>query len=99
MLISMRRRKTNAAVRTWTLPLALALLCLWGDGASSAPNCKKGQPCGNSCISWDKVCRKPSPSYAPPQSKPAQRPGDVPATVSCPPGRWLVPGSNPPICR
>jgi hypothetical protein len=24
---------------------------------ASAANCKKGQPCGNSCISWDKVCR------------------------------------------
>lgn len=24
----------------------------------SGPNCKKGQPCGNSCISWNKTCRK-----------------------------------------
>ncbi|MBO2548356.1 SH3 domain-containing protein [Shewanella algae] len=23
----------------------------------SAKNCKKGQPCGNSCISWKKTCR------------------------------------------
>ena len=22
-----------------------------------AKNCKKGQPCGNSCISWKKICR------------------------------------------
>ncbi len=24
---------------------------------AQAKNCKKGQPCGNSCISWKKTCR------------------------------------------
>jgi len=24
----------------------------------SGPNCKKGKPCGNSCIAWNKTCRK-----------------------------------------
>jgi len=27
------------------------------DRYSSGPNCKKGKPCGNSCISRDKTCR------------------------------------------
>ena len=34
-------------------------------------NCKKGKPCGNSCISVDKVCRiesSPTPAYVAPQS-------------------------------
>lgn len=26
--------------------------------AETAPQCKKGKPCGNACISKDKVCRK-----------------------------------------
>lgn len=25
---------------------------------SSSPNCKKGKPCGNTCIAWNKTCRK-----------------------------------------
>ncbi|QSX31092.1 SH3 domain-containing protein [Shewanella cyperi] len=33
---------------------------------AQAKNCKKGQPCGNSCISWKKTCRigtYPSKTY------------------------------------
>jgi len=26
------------------------------DKAAKAPNCKKGKPCGNTCIAQDKVC-------------------------------------------
>jgi hypothetical protein len=79
--------------------LDLVLLGAAGGTAAAAPNCKKGQPCGNSCIFWDKVCRKPSPGHAPDRSLPAQRPGDIPATVSCSRGTRLVPGSSPPVCR
>ncbi|MBP4041739.1 MULTISPECIES: SH3 domain-containing protein [unclassified Aeromonas] len=28
-----------------------------------AKNCKKGQPCGNSCISWSKTCRISTHNY------------------------------------
>ncbi|APM00233.1 SH3 domain-containing protein [Pseudoalteromonas phage C5a] len=31
--------------------------------SSEAKNCRKGQPCGNSCISWKKTCRIGSYSY------------------------------------
>jgi hypothetical protein len=35
--------------------------------AAGAPNCTKGKPCGNSCISWDKTCHigSYSPSFGP----------------------------------
>lgn len=35
-----------------------------------AKNCKKGQSCGNSCISWNKICRiGTSPDYISKESK------------------------------
>lgn len=41
--------------RLWILLLVFVL----GHPISiaNAKNCKKGQPCGNSCISWNKTCR------------------------------------------
>ncbi|WP_172590715.1 SH3 domain-containing protein [Shewanella xiamenensis] len=41
--------------RLWILLLVFVL----GHPISiaNAKNCKKGQPCGNSCISWSKTCR------------------------------------------
>lgn len=47
------------------------------SGASWSANCKKGKPCGNSCISWDKTCRIGS-SYSPP---PASSYSPPPATL------------------
>jgi deoxyribonuclease I len=82
------------------LTVCLALVTI--SGAAEAANCKKGIPCGNSCISASKVCHIPpagSGTAAAPKSGSAPASGDVPATVTCPPGRTLVPGSNPPRCR
>ncbi|BBK31204.1 hypothetical protein EDC65_1358 [Stella humosa] len=39
------------------LGLAVAMAALSG-AADAAPNCKKGKPCGGSCIAFDKVFRK-----------------------------------------
>lgn len=36
------------------LGLAVAMAALSG-AADAAPNCKKGKPCGGSCIAFDKV--------------------------------------------
>jgi hypothetical protein len=53
----MRRTLAIAA----TLAFALA-----ASSASAAPNCKVGKPCGNSCISKDKVCHIPGTASAGP---------------------------------
>tara|TARA_B110000196_G_C21115664_1_gene650360 strand:- start:853 stop:1278 length:426 start_codon:yes stop_codon:yes gene_type:complete len=39
------------------------MFCLLITFSSEAKNCKKGQPCGNSCISWKKTCRIGNYSY------------------------------------
>jgi hypothetical protein len=41
---------------------AVVLIFLFGDVSTSAANCKKGIPCGNSCISASKTCHI-SPAY------------------------------------
>src|SRR4051812_48129382 len=47
--------------------LVLALLVLTLAAPVLAKNCKKGCPCGDSCISCEKMCRVDSaPRYAPP---------------------------------
>jgi hypothetical protein len=33
-------------------------VCKPAAAPAGAPNCKKGKPCGNSCIAKDKVCHK-----------------------------------------
>jgi|SynMetStandDraft_1070027.scaffolds.fasta_scaffold13728_1 hypothetical protein len=48
-----------------TLPIFLALLGLITSDAW-AKNCRNSQPCGNSCISWNKTCRIGSSSYVSP---------------------------------
>ncbi|GAA0791110.1 MULTISPECIES: hypothetical protein [Pseudomonadati] len=35
----------------------LVILSFFISLQAEAKNCKKGQPCGNSCISWNKICR------------------------------------------
>jgi hypothetical protein len=51
------------------LRLALAtifvVLAIAPIGAEAAPQCKKGIPCGNSCISADKVCHISAAAPAP----------------------------------
>lgn len=40
-----------------TLLVVVAVYATFFSPLSFAANCKKGQPCGNSCISWAKTCR------------------------------------------
>src|SRR5688500_5241357 len=52
------------------ITFALAL-CAFASETSAQPNCKKGIPCGNSCISASNTCRigtrpEPKPSAEPP---------------------------------
>lgn len=48
---------------------ALTLFCLlWSAQVEAQPNCKKGKPCGNSCIAQNKTCRigaGPAPTATP----------------------------------
>ena len=48
---------------------ALVFACLlWPLGIEAQPNCKKGKPCGNSCIAQNKTCRigaTPTPTATP----------------------------------
>jgi hypothetical protein len=53
-----------------TFALALGFLLLAG-AAEAQKSCKKGQPCGNSCISWSKTCRIGGSAPAPSADRPA----------------------------
>lgn len=95
----------------WLAGAVLLTMAAWSADVYAA-NCKKGIPCGGSCISRDKVCRintptpPPSSNAAPPvgasKKSTPQAAADyndlVPATISCPPGRTLLPATNPPMC-
>jgi len=48
------------AIKITVLLLSLFILLII---PAHAKNCKKGQPCGNSCISWSKTCRINTYSY------------------------------------
>lgn len=39
------------------LVVMLCIFQLFSASDALAKNCKKGQPCGGSCISWSKTCR------------------------------------------
>jgi hypothetical protein len=53
------------------LTTALVLVCLiYPVQIEAQPNCRKGKPCGNSCIARDKVCRVGAPQARPPAAAP-----------------------------
>lgn len=91
--------------------IVAAVLIALVSSPVEAANCKKGIPCGGSCISATKVCRISQPSTTAPTTKSAppvsgpkgtQQSADygdlVPATITCPKGRVLLPGTQPPMC-
>ncbi|MYZ43053.1 hypothetical protein EYW45_08785 [Achromobacter sp. KS-M25] len=48
----------------FTFAVVLAVVSFVAPGTGWARNCKTGQPCGNSCISWSKTCRIGSGSFS-----------------------------------
>lgn len=40
------------------LLLVLLVAVASASGSASWVQCKKGQPCGRSCIAWDKTCHQ-----------------------------------------
>lgn len=55
------RRADVSAPRASTIdpPQIAPEMAAAGDATPCCRACKKGQPCGASCISWDKTCHKP----------------------------------------
>ncbi|MEH8226535.1 SH3 domain-containing protein [Aeromonas veronii] len=55
-----------------------------------AKNCKKGQPCGNSCISWSKTCHKNTYTYSSPieNKKTSKKPAPASTNVLV---RYVIP--------
>jgi LysM repeat protein len=66
----------------------ILLLLLMGNTAD-AKNCKRGQPCGNTCISWSKTCHVGRSSYSPPTAPPKVTYTPPPASPSRPDGSCL----------
>ncbi len=62
--------------------------------AAGAADCDKGQPCGDSCISWDKVCHIGAPAPTP---RPAPRGPSAPASSPVPVAPALPPVPPPPV--
>lgn len=65
--------------------VAILLAGLFAAGAAEAANCRKGKPCGGSCIAQNKVCRigAPTPQLAE-RPRAVDNPGG-PALIDC---RW-----------
>lgn len=77
-------------VAVWVgLAVGLAGWAIPATDAAAAPNCRKGIPCGNSCIAANRTCRKGSPSTAP-----AARPSQPKATPSPASPRSTPPASS-----
>lgn len=57
-----------------SLVVALAALMLLSSAALGQPNCRKGKPCGNTCIAQNRTCRvgPPSPASTTPRAAPSQ---------------------------
>lgn len=54
----------------WTITLAAIAFSAWLSTAAAAPNCKKGIPCGNTCIAADRICHiKETPAQQPKQER------------------------------
>ena len=59
-MIVVVKRILELHLRAVVPKIILALLVIlvgFMPNDSWSKNCRKGQPCGNSCISWDKTCR------------------------------------------
>ncbi|MGE6293318.1 SH3 domain-containing protein [Aeromonas media] len=71
------------AIKRTVLLLSLFVLLII---PAHAKNCKKGQPCGNSCISWSKTCRINAYSYqlATPSTSSTSSTSSSPSTSSTP---------------
>lgn len=73
-------------IRKLTL-LLLSLLVCATTPLVAQKNCKKGKPCGNTCIARDKVCHKDTPGSPAPTNAPPPVPLSTGAEASAP---WVA---------
>src|SRR5207245_7339315 len=78
--------RRRCAVR-YALFTFLSLLAL--SNAEAQKNCRKGIPCGNTCIAANKVCRIGTPS-ARPTTSPAPAPSDSTAVAPTNNTAWVA---------
>lgn len=54
--------------------VAVALITVAAVASEAQPNCRKGKPCGNTCIAQNRTCRvgPPSPASTTPRAAPSQ---------------------------
>lgn len=70
-------------IRVTTLACALLLFAILAAGLEAQPVCRRGKPCGNTCIALNRTCRvgtgtaraAPSAPTSPAQPSPAAQPG------------------------
>jgi len=62
---------TDCLRRSWVL-LAILATVVCSEVAAAQRNCKKGIPCGNSCIAANRTCRAGPPPKATPPAEPTK---------------------------
>ncbi len=67
----------------------LALLCI-PAAASAQKNCKKGIPCGGTCIAANKVCRIGSPASSRSTSSTREASASLPTAGAVAMGPWVA---------
>ena len=97
---SLQRRVTTVTIPKRLAHAVLAFVCLGLTPGAQAKNCKTGQPCGNSCISWSKTCRIGSggsgTSYVAPRSS-SPAPAPAPQTSTDPKSTLAPAPAAPPV--
>ena len=73
----------------YTLFAFLALSLLVVSNAEAQKNCRKGIPCGNTCIAANKVCHVGTPS-TPPTTSPATARNDTTAVAPKDGAAWVA---------
>ena len=71
------------------LMLAVAALIAFPVAADAQKNCRKGIPCGNTCIAANKVCRIGTPA-APPTATPTPARSDSTAVAPTTNMAWVA---------
>ncbi|MGP9803055.1 SH3 domain-containing protein [Rheinheimera sp. NSM] len=86
-----RFRRNGCHISFFVLTAVIALLLF--SSTVEAKNCKKGKPCGNSCIAKDKVCR--IGTYSSPHT--TNRTKTIPSSANTPKQSTVKAASHPSV--